>query len=340
MSKKPAQLSSVFARKGEASPAPSVSLTLETSANVAPAAISTQPVASAPTAPAASPEIQEALHAATTSQGKPFQDGPTLQNVPLSEIDENPFNARRIYRMERVKELAVSLAQPPGQIVPGIATVRGGRVVLVAGHYRLRGLRHGGMPTMQLMVYPSLTDRQLYELSLRENDERDDQSALDNAFAWKDLLDKKVYATEADLSDSIGKAPSQINKTLAILKLAPPVLEIVQQDPAKAALNSLYELHLLAKVAPSLDVVESAARDVVSGAIGQRGIQEMRAKYESGKTRSPKQTSRHYKIESEGRSIGVIKDFDDGRVQFQVKIDDPAKREALVDFLKARFEIP
>lgn len=352
MSKKPGSLSSVFAKKGEAVPAPSAAgraAVVEPAAgpsaapSVSASAVSTAaPAQGEPTLQASPPNTPSTPSTATETARSttPVRGGAVLRAVPLSEIDENPFNARRIYRMERVKELAVSLAQPRGQIVPGIATDRGGRVVLVAGHYRLRALRHAGISTMLLMVYPDLTDREMYELSLRENDERDDQSTLDNAYAWKDLLDKKVYASEADLSESIGKSPSHINKTLAVLKLSSTVLEIIRLDPAKAALNSLYELHLLSKVAPNLEVVENTARDVVSGTIGQRAVQELRDKYESGRTRSPKQTSRHYKIEAGGQSIGVIKDFDDGRVQFQIKIDEPSKREELVEFLKARFEIP
>ena len=71
--------------------------------------------------------------------------------VPITDIDENPFNARRIYRQERIEKLAVSIANQ-GQIVPGIATIRNGRHVLAAGHYRLRSIKFSGGAGMEVVV--------------------------------------------------------------------------------------------------------------------------------------------------------------------------------------------
>lgn len=262
--------------------------------------------------------------------------GPVHRVVPVGEIDENPFNARRIYREERIKELALSLASPQGQIVPGIATIRDGRYVLAAGHYRLRALKHAGIPGMHLMVHQDLTDRQLYEISLRENDERDDQSALDNAIAWQDLIEKRVYPNEGALAEAIGKSLPVVNKTIAILKLSPGVLEIVKQNPAACPFSGLYELTLLEKAAgPS--VAEQTVRRLLAQEIGRKEIQELRERYESPRTRKKKEMSRQYRIVSQGESVGVIKDFDDGRVQFEIKLDDPDARQELVAFLKGRF---
>lgn len=258
--------------------------------------------------------------------------------VPVSEIDENPFNARRIYRQVRIEKLAVSIAKEK-QLVPGIATVRGGRYILAAGHYRLRSIRFAGLPTIEVMVHHNLTDQQLYEISLKENDERDDQSALDNALAWRDLLDKKVYPDESTLATAIGKSLPNVNKTLAILKLSPEVVELIKQDPAAFALSSLYELTLLEKVAGHA-VALSVANKMLAGDIGRKEIQEMRARAEAPHpARKKKETSRQYRILNGGQPIGTIKDFDDGRVKLEVKYDDVDQRQEVVAFLKDRFNL-
>jgi ParB family chromosome partitioning protein len=258
--------------------------------------------------------------------------------VPVSEIDENPFNARRIYRQVRIEKLAVSIAKEK-QLVPGIATVRGGRYILAAGHYRLRSIRFAGLPTIEVMVHHNLTDQQLYEISLKENDERDDQSALDNALAWRDLLDKKVYPDESTLAAAIGKSAPNVNKTLAILKLSADVVDLIKQDPAAFALSSLYELTLLEKVAGQAAAL-SVANKMLAGDIGRKEIQEMRARAEAPHlARKKKETSRQYRILNDGQPIGTIKDFDDGRVKLEVKFDDVEQRQEVVAFLKDRFNL-
>lgn len=279
------------------------------------------------------------IEAAAARPSAPAYDavgGPEHRVIPVELIDENPFNARRIYREERIKELALSLATPQGQIVPGIATVRDGRYVLAAGHYRLRALRHAGIPAMHLMVHYNLTDRQLYEISLRENDERDDQSALDNALAWRDLIDKGVYPNEVTLAEAIGKSLPLVNKTIAILKLSPGVLDVVKQNPAVFPFSGLYELTLLERAAGT-PVAEQTAQRLLAQEIGRKEIQELRERYETPRTRKKKEMSRHYRIISEGQPVGVIKDFDDGRVLFEIKVSSPDERQDLVAFLKGRF---
>jgi ParB family chromosome partitioning protein len=260
--------------------------------------------------------------------------------IPVSEIDENPFNARRIYRQERIEKLAVSIAGQ-GQIVPGIATVRGGRYTLVAGHYRLRAIKFAGLPTIELMVHHDLTDQQLYKMSFEENDERDDQSVLDNALAWRDLIERKVYADETTLSEAIGKSLPNVNKTLAILKLSDPVMEIVRADPAAFPLSALYELTLFEKAAGTAGVAQSAemAQQLATGEIGRKEIQEMRQRVETPHQRKKKETSRQYRIMVGGQPVGAIKDFDDGRVKLEVKVDDPKEREELVTYLKHKFQL-
>ncbi len=169
--------------------------------------------------------------AARGAEGGPLApSGVRLAHVPLALIDANPYNARRIYRPTRVSELAASIGAH-GQEVPGIASPRGGRYVLAAGHYRLRALRLLGAPTMALMLHERLSDRELYALSYRENAEREGHSALDDALAWRELLDGGVYASETEIAEATGLSLPSVNKTLAALRLSAPVLDVVKRGP-------------------------------------------------------------------------------------------------------------
>lgn len=261
-----------------------------------------------------------------------------LMAVPVNLIDDNPYNARRIYRPERVSQLAASIGAY-GQDTPGIATIRHSRYLLAAGHYRLRSLRVLGKPTMDLMVHDGLTDRELFEYSYRENAERETQSALDNAMSWRDLLEKKLFASETELAEATGMSLPNVNKTLKILQLSEPVLDIVKEDPVLFAMSALYELTLYEAAAGQQPAI-AMARLLQAGDAGRKEIQEARAQIEKPRARKRKETSRPYKIEKSGAYIGLLKVFgDSGRVVLDVVFSDPTSREQALVELKARFGV-
>lgn len=258
-------------------------------------------------------------------------------STPIELIDPNPFNARQIYRPERVKEMATSILAA-GQLMPGLATVRNGRTILAAGHYRWKGIKAANLATMDLMIHEGLTDQELYQISYKENDERTEQSPLDNALAWRVLIDDQVYANESEIAEATGLSLPNVNKTLAILKLSEPVLEQVRQFPERCALSVLYELVQLEKVAGS-DVTLQMLKKVMDDEAGRKEVTELRARYETPKTRKTKENSRQYKITIDGVQAGFIKEWDSGRVAFEVTLEDRNAREALVQDLKKRFDL-
>jgi ParB family chromosome partitioning protein len=257
--------------------------------------------------------------------------------IAIENIKPNPFNARQIYHPERVKEMATSILAS-GQLMPGLATIRDGDTILAAGHYRWKGIKSAGIPFMNVMIHEGLTDQELYEISFKENDERTAQSPLDNALSWKKLLDDKIYSNESNIAEATGISLPNINKTLAILRLSEPALELVRQNPERYALSALYELVLLEKVAGT-DVAVDMARRLGADEAGRKEVAEVRATYENPRPRKTKENSRQYKIRIDGKHAGFIKEWDSGKVTFEVNLDDPAARDALVQELKAKFNL-
>ncbi|MEI6715287.1 MAG: ParB/RepB/Spo0J family partition protein [Verrucomicrobiota bacterium] len=258
-----------------------------------------------------------------------------LEQVPVSLIDPNPYNARKIYRTERVSELAASIGAH-GQEIPGVATIRDGRYILAAGHYRLRALKVIGAQNMALMVREGLTDRDLYEQSFRENSQRESQSALDNAISWKALLDQGVYGSETEIAEITGISLPNVNKTLSILRLSSPVITLVSEDPDKFAMSVLYELALYEECAGPERAL-AMAHMVQSEKIGRKEINEARQSLVSPKKRKTKEISRQHKITQQGVQIGSIKEWDSGKVTLEVTLVDPQHRSALVNELRSRF---
>lgn len=256
--------------------------------------------------------------------------------VPRLLIRENPFNARKTYRETRIKEMKASLAAN-GQETPGTATIRDGAYILAAGHYRLKGLEQLDAPYMGLMIIPGLSDKALYEISYRENAEREDQSAFDNALAWRSLLDEKVYGSEQEVADAVGLSAPNVNKTLGILRLSDSVRELIAEDPTRYPLSALYELALFEQVG-GVERTIAFAKALANGEIGRQQIHDARVQLQDKKPRKERETSRQYKITVGGTSSGTLKEWTSGKVAFEVQIEDPVARSEFVAEMRKRFE--
>jgi ParB family chromosome partitioning protein len=277
------------------------------------------------------------ISGASAAQKAPLPGSTLLDNPPVAVdinlIDENPFNARKIYNEDSLLQLSASLATN-GQEYPGTATFRDGRYILAAGHRRLRGLKHLQSPTMKLIVLPDLTDQQLYEISFRENKEREEQTALDNALVWTGLLEQGIYATANDLATAIGQTRGNISKALSAAKLSAKVMQAVESSASSFGMTLLYELQLYEQ-ATDADRAQDAALAIIDGTLSRASLQAARAAHESGKTRKETEISRQYKIPlNEGISSGVIKEWDSGRVSLDVRFVDPEMRAKMVRMLR------
>lgn len=271
-----------------------------------------------------------------TSKSVSLQNGVKMVEVSMALIDQNPFNARKIYRPDRVNELAISIGAH-GQDVPGIATIRDGRYILAAGHYRFKALKVLGRKTMALMIHENLNDQELYRFSYRENAEREGQSALDNALAWSELLSKGVYVNETALAEAVSLSLSNVNRTLRILSLSQSVIDEVMEEPNAFSLMALYELALFEGVAGPVESL-TFAKLVRVGDAGRKEINLARCKYDAIKPRKQSETSRPYKITQEGVQ-GTIKEWDSGRVMFDVTFADTKLRDSVMAEMKKRFGI-
>ena len=224
-----------------------------------------------------------------------------------------------------------------GQEIPGVATTRQGRYVLAAGHYRLRALKVLNSPTMSLMVVEGLSDKDLYAHSYRENAEREEQTALDNALSWKALMDSGIYLTETEIAEVTGQSQSNISRSLSALRLDPLTLGVVKDSPKDFGLTILAELAQYETIAGPAKAAEMARR-VIAGEATRKDIHAARANHNKPE-RKAKETSRQWKIMTPDKHTGVIKDWDSGRVALDVVINDPQERAAVVAELRSRFGV-
>jgi len=262
--------------------------------------------------------------------------------IPLESLSDNPLNARRIYDPKVVQERAASLAKD-GQKTPVLVAAdvtRAGRFILIDGHYRKRGAQTLGWRTLECLVEEVKDEFDFYRLSFLMNEERESQTALDNALAWADLLDKKKIETKAQLGEILNISEANVNKTFALLSLPQNVLDLMREHPKAIGLATGYSLVLYGRTSTPESVLALAER-VINENLSSRDVDELRKTLTTGKPRKTKEVSRQYKIKAvTGMPVaGVIKDWDSGRVLLDIKITDPKKREKVVEELKQQFGI-
>lgn len=260
--------------------------------------------------------------------------------VKIATCHDNRYNARRKYFPSIIKDRAASIAAD-GQKVAAAACAhpdRPGEFILIDGGYRKRALQHLGRDEILIRIEEAKTDRDLYRLSRLYNKERNDGSALDDALAWQQLLDDGVAVDQNDLAVLNGVDKGIVSKTLSLLKLPESAFELLQDDPAGVGYAVGYELYLLSKAAPLEDLMK--AIDKVRSEEGMTVLElaALRRRFDApSRPRKQKEMSRVYRISRDGAQVGFLKDWDNGKVAFEVTIDDARKRAELVEEIKRKF---
>jgi ParB family chromosome partitioning protein len=136
--------------------------------------------------------------------------------VELDKIIPNEYQPRKVFNDEKLKELAASIKEQ-GVIQPIIVHKAGSGYQLIAGERRWRASRLAGLKTIPALVKDA-TKRELLEMALIENIQREDLNPLEAAEAYRRLQDE-FKLTQDDLAKRVGKERSTITNFLRLLGL-------------------------------------------------------------------------------------------------------------------------
>ena len=158
-----------------------------------------------------------------------FLDGAAAEQVRQLAIDSvrpNPDQPRKIFDPEKLEELTASIRQH-GVMQPLVVVEREGGYMIAAGERRWRAAQAAGLKEVPALVR-QLDPRELAELSLIENLQREDLTGLEEAQAFSDLMNGHGYTQEA-LAERLGKSRSHVANTLRLLNLAPHEKKLLEQ---------------------------------------------------------------------------------------------------------------
>jgi len=148
------------------------------------------------------------------------QSNPQGSNeVPLNLIYPNPDQPRKVFPKEAMEELALSIKEQ-GLIEPLVVVAKGEKFMLIAGERRWRACQMAGLIAAPVRIL-EVDDRQIAEMALVENIQRQDLNPLEEARAFKEMLEKNGY-TKEELAQKLGfKQVWRVDERLSLLNLAP-----------------------------------------------------------------------------------------------------------------------
>jgi len=165
-------------------------------------------------------EVDPALAAATPGGG--------VQETPLDLIQPNPDQPRRSFSDEELASLAESI-KIQGILQPLLvrpAPHAPGRFEIVAGERRWRAARKAGLAAAPTLVR-ELDDREVLEIGIVENVQREDLNPLDEANAYRTLIEKFGH-TQVAVAGAVGKSRSHIANAMRLLQLPATVQDHLQ----------------------------------------------------------------------------------------------------------------
>jgi ParB family chromosome partitioning protein len=154
------------------------------------------------------------------------KDRQGVSEIEIRLIDPNPKQPRREFDSEKLGELADSIREH-GLVQPIVVRPKGdARYEIVAGERRWRAAQLAGLTKVPALVR-EFTEQESMEIALIENLQREDLNPLEEAEAYRLLLDQ-FGLTQEELARRLGKSRPQISNTLRLLQLSAPVRSLVQ----------------------------------------------------------------------------------------------------------------
>lgn len=148
----------------------------------------------------------------------------TIVEINLDELRPNPYQPRKKFDEEALNELAASIKEH-GVFQPIIVkkTIKG--YDIVAGERRFRASKKAGLTKIPAII-EDFSDDEMMQISLLENLQREDLTAIEEAKAYKSIIDASNI-TQDELARRVGKSRSHITNMLGLLKLPANVQDLV-----------------------------------------------------------------------------------------------------------------
>jgi ParB family transcriptional regulator, chromosome partitioning protein len=151
--------------------------------------------------------------------------------VPIDDIDPNPLQPRRVFEQDKLQELAQSITHN-GIVQPLVLRRSGARYQLIAGERRLRAAKLAGLKEVPAVVR-EVPDKNLLEITLIENIQREDLNPIETALAFQ-RLGTDLFLPLETIARNTGKDRTTITNLMRLLQLPKEVQQLVVEHKISA----------------------------------------------------------------------------------------------------------
>ena len=260
-------------------------------------------------------------------KGKDKNDDNGYSLIDINLIKSNESQPRKLFDDEKIMELAESI-KSNGIIQPLILRKDKDEYIIVAGERRWRAAKYIGIKEIPAVIM-DLTEKQILEISLIENIQREDLNSIEEAIAYKKLI-TDFDLTQEQLSKRIGKSRVAITNTMRLLNLS----EDVQQYIIEGVISEGHGRALLAITDSKLQC--ELAQNVIDDKLSVREleflIRKLKTKSEPSKSKAKKETNPYYKEVIEklenyfGTKVNVTNKNNKGKIEIEYYSEEDLQR--------------
>ena len=255
-----------------------------------------------------------------------------IVNINLNQISPGRFQPRKQFNPEKHKELVASIREK-GIMQPILVRPAKDRegFEVIAGERRLRAARELGFEQIPAFI-KEVKDEEALELSLIENIQREELNPIEEAYAYRELIDR-FNLNQEDVAKAVGKDRSTISNTLRLLKLPRKIQDYVSRE----TLSTGHARAILA-IENERQQIE-IADEIVKRGLSVRETEALVKRSKEKEVVEPKRTKDLYikEIEEElqrilGTKVTIVQGKKRGKIQLEFYT--PADLERLINLLK------
>lgn len=282
-------------------------------------------------------ETEEDYGKSLLFEEEPPKKGEGVTEIDISTIFANPNQPRKVFDETALKELADSISKH-GVIMPIIVNKSGDRYMIIAGERRYRASKLAGLSTVPVII-KTYNERQIKEISLIENLQREDLNPIEAATAMRSLMND-YGMTQEDLADRIGKSRPAIANTLRLLSLSQEVIKMVANGELSAG-------HARALISvPQTDQIKFAETAVKEGLSVREVEKKVKDYFDPPEVKAKKKERQELSAELKelisdmqrvfGTKVNAIGNDKKGRIYIDYYTrDDLDRLSELLEFLKS-----
>lgn len=186
--------------------------------------------------------------------------------ISLDELRPNPYQPRKLFDDEALIELSESIKEH-GVFQPIIVKKSIKGYEIIAGERRFRASKMAGKETIPAIIR-DFTDEQMMEISLLENLQRENLNPLEEALAYKNMIDK-LNLTQDELSKRVGKSRSHITNIIGILRLPSEVQKLIASEKL-----TMSHAKILSKMENEEEII-AMAREIAENGLAVHDLEDL-----------------------------------------------------------------